>query len=45
MKFIQQKNVFEFLPAVTYYRNWGGEYRSGTLIIAWLSLAIQFDNI
>jgi hypothetical protein len=43
MKIINQKNVFEFVPAITFYKNRGGEYKKGTLTIAWLSLALQFN--
>jgi len=43
MIFKQQKNVFEFLPAITYYSNRGGEYKKGTLTIGWLNLAVMFN--
>lgn len=39
IEFKKQKNVFEIIPAVTYYNGWG-EYRRGTLTIAWLKWAI-----
>ena len=40
MTFKQQKNVFEIIPAITYYRDRGGEYSKGTLTICWLNLAL-----
>jgi len=39
VEFKKQVNVFEFLPAITYYRGWG-EYDKGTLTLAWLKWAI-----
>lgn len=42
MIFKQQDNVFELLPAITYYRN-RGEHAKGTLTIAWLNLALMFN--
>ncbi len=43
MRFTQQKNIFEFLPAITWYHGRGGEYKKGNLIIAWLNLALNFE--
>ncbi len=39
VEFKKQKNVFEIIPAITYYNGWGA-YRRGTLTIAWLKWAI-----
>jgi hypothetical protein len=39
IEFKTQKNVFEIIPAITYYNGWG-EYKRGTLTIAWLKWAI-----
>ena len=39
IEFKRQKNVFELIPAITYYNAWG-EYKRGTLTIAWLKWAI-----
>ena len=39
IEFKKQSNAFEVIPAITYYNGWG-EYRRGTLTIAWLKWAI-----
>jgi hypothetical protein len=39
IEFKKQKNVFEIIPAITYYNGWG-EYKRGTLTIAWLKWAM-----
>jgi len=39
IEFKRQKYVFELIPAITYYNGWG-EYKRGTLTLAWLKWAI-----
>lgn len=39
IQFIKQKHVFELIPAITYYNGWG-EYKRGTLTLAWFKWAI-----
>lgn len=43
IEFKRQKNVFELIPAITYYNGWG-EYKRGTLTLAWLKWAILIEH-
>lgn len=42
LEFKKQVNVFEILPAITVYKGFGGEYRIGTITLAWLKWAVVF---
>jgi hypothetical protein len=40
VEFLKQKNVFEFIPCITWY-HCRGEYSKGSLTFAWLFWAIR----
>ena len=43
IEFKKQANVFEIIPAITVYKGLGGEYKIGTITLAWLKWAIVFQ--
>ncbi len=45
IEFLKQKNVFEFIPCITWYHCRGGEYSKGSLTFAWLFWAIKIYKI